>query len=216
NVMKQDIHVLFGFDMEPDVGSFTPFYKGVNEATSPLLDIFDKNDIKGTFFYTGEAAERNPTSVKEVIARGHEVGCHSLMHETVGDPLFHVPLEATLLPEEVHNRIKKATALVKRVSNKDPVSFRSPRLWGSTSVVNSLERLGYIADATYPMYFYREQVKPYYPSRDNWLEVGNSEVLQIPNFADLVMESQDGKLQRDRDQWPLFRTEGADYLMRKI
>lgn len=214
--MKQDIHVLFGFDMEPDVGSFTPFYKGVREATSPILDIFEKNDVKGTFFYTGDAAVKNPASVKEVISRGHEVGCHSLMHETVGDPLFHIPLEAALLPEEVHNRIEKATSLVKQVSNEDPVSFRSPRLWGSTSVVNSLEKLGYIADATYPMYFHRKHVKPYYPSRDNWLEAGDSKILEIPNFADLVMESDDGELQRDRDQWPLFRTEGADYLMQKV
>lgn len=214
--MNQDIHVLFGFDMEPDVGSFTPFYKGVREATSPILDIFEKNNVKGTFFYTGDAAVKNPKSVKEVIARGHEVGCHSLMHETVGDPLFHVPLETALLPEEVFNRIEKATALVKSVSEIDPISFRCPRLWGSTSVVNSLERLGYIADATYPMYFYRKQIKPYYPSRENWLEDGNSNVLQIPNFADLVMESTDGELGRDRDQWPLFRTEGAAYLMQKI
>lgn len=214
--MTQDIHVLFGFDMEPDVGSFTPFYKGVREATSPILDVFDKNNVKGTFFYTGEAAEKNPDSVREVIEKGHEVGCHSLMHETVGDPLFHIPLETSLLQEEVYNRLERATEQVKRISGVNPISFRCPRLWGSTAVVNSLEKLGYIADATYPMYFHRKQLAPYYPSRDNWLEKGDSSVLQIPNFADLVMESNDGELGRDRDQWPLFRTKGADYLIEKV
>jgi hypothetical protein len=40
-------------------------------------------------------------------------------------------------------------------------------------------------------------------------------LLEIPNFCDLAMESQD-PYNRDRDQWPLFRTEGADALLRKV
>ncbi|MGM8212885.1 polysaccharide deacetylase family protein [Virgibacillus sp. W0430] len=214
--MSKDIYVIFGFDMETDVGSFTPYYDGVKNATTPLLDIYDKKEITGTFFYTGDAAEKNPNSVKEVLARGHEVGCHSLMHETVGDPLFPIPLEISLLPEEVHNRLEKATELIEKVSGIRPTTFRSPRLWGSTSVVNSLEELGYIADASYPMYFYRERFAPYYPSRKDWTKEGNSKVLEIPNFADMVMESSDGDLGRDRDQWPLFRTHGAEYLLEKV
>lgn len=214
--MDKDIHVIFGFDMETDVGSFTPYYEGVKNATVPLLDIYEKKGITGTFFYTGDAAIKNPESVIAVLDRGHEVGCHSLMHETVGDPLFPIPLEISLLPEEVHNRLDKATQWIKEVSGVRPTTFRSPRLWGSTSVVNSLEDLGYVADASYPMYFYRNQFAPYYPSREDWTKQGDSKVLQIPNFADMKMESQDGELGRDRDQWPLFRTRGADFLMKKI
>lgn len=41
-------------------------------------------------------------------------------------------------------------------------------------------------------------------------------ILEIPNFADMTMESADFPLERDRDQWPLFRTKGARYLMDKI
>jgi hypothetical protein len=40
--------------------------------------------------------------------------------------------------------------------------------------------------------------------------------LEIPNFADMTMESQDPGLERDRDQWPLFRTEGAEEVLRRI
>ncbi len=50
-----------------------------------------------------------------------------------------------------------------------PASFRAPRLWGSTAMVNALEKLGYKADASYPLYFYRKRLFPYHPSRKNWL-----------------------------------------------
>jgi hypothetical protein len=40
-------------------------------------------------------------------------------------------------------------------------------------------------------------------------------ILEIPNFCDLTMDSQD-EYNRDRDQWPLFRTRSAKYLMNKV
>ena len=40
-------------------------------------------------------------------------------------------------------------------------------------------------------------------------------IVEIPNFADMTLESHD-KYGRDRDQWPLFRTAGAEALMGHI
>ena len=94
-------------------------------------------------------------------------------------------------------------------------SFRCPRLWGSTAVVNALEELGFTCDVSYPMYFYRQQFSPYHPDRADWTKKGDSSVLEVPNFADMTMQSKDPGLERDRDQWPLFRTEGADYILKK-
>lgn len=214
--MDDKIHVIFGFDMETDVGSFTPFYDGVKNATAPLVEMFDKKGIKGTFFYTGDAARRNPDSVELVKQSGNEVGTHSLFHETVGDELFPIPGVVPLLAEEVPFRIRKATEWVEEVLGQRPVSFRCPRLWSSTAVVNALEDLNYAVDASYPMYFYRERFVPYHPSSQNWTQEGSLNILEIPNFADMVMKSKDPGLERDRDQWPLFRTKGADALMKRV
>ncbi|BBI36336.1 polysaccharide deacetylase family protein [Cohnella abietis] len=213
---KDDIHVIFGFDMETDVGSFTPYYDGVKNATPPLIELFDKKGIKGTFYYTGDAARRNPDSVEIVKKSGNEVGCHSLFHETVGDELFPIPGVVPLLPEEVPFRIEKATEWVEQVLGHQPVSFRAPRLWGSTALLNSLEKLNYVSDASYPMYFYRERFIPYNPSKADWTKEGDMKIVEIPNFADMVMKSNDPGLERDRDQWPLFRTKGTDELMKHI
>jgi len=211
----KNFKVIFGIDVETDVGSFTPFYEGVKRGVPILVDIFSEKNIKATFFYTGEAAKENPETVKLVDKTGHEVGCHSLFHETVGDELFPIPGVKPLLPHEVQPRIELATKWIQEVLGHTPTSFRSPRLWGSTAVVNALEELGYLCDASYPMYFYRKQFEPYYPSRNDWREQGDSKILEIPNFADMAMESQDSPLERDRDQWPLFRTEGAEFLFEK-
>lgn len=206
-------YVVVGVDMETDVGSFTPYYEGVKNGTPLLLDLFDEMGIKATFFFTGDCAKENPEVVKMVAAKDHEIGCHSLYHETVGDELFPIPGVKPLLPFEVKPRIKLAKEWVEEAADVNVTSFRCPRLWGSTQVVNSLEELGFTCDVTYPMYFYREQFAPYHPSRQDWTKKGDSKVLEVPNFADMTMESNDPGLERDRDQWPLFRTKGGKYLL---
>jgi len=206
------MQVIFGLDMETDVGSWTPFYEGLQHGTPRLLHTFAEQEITGTFFFTGDAARRYPGIVREVAAAGHEVGCHSLYHETVGAPLFDIPGIYPLLDHEVQPRLALATEWVEQALGEKVTSFRCPRLFGGTAVVNALAALGYTADASYPMYFYRERLAPYHPSPADWTREGDSPVLEIPNFADMSIESHD-PFGRDRDQWPLFRTESADALM---
>lgn len=207
--------VVFGFDMETDIGSYTPFYNGVQLGTPLLLEVLKKYEIKATFFWTGHAAENNPGIVKLAKDLGHETGCHGLFHETLGDEIFPLPNNMPILPEEVEGRISRATDIVKEISGLQPLSFRCPRLWGSTKVVNILEKLGYISDASFPLYFYGEPFIPYHPSEKDWTRPGEMNILEIPNFCDLTMESQD-EYSRDRDQWPLFRTKSAKFLMGKV
>lgn len=206
--------VVLGFDMETDIGSYTPFYEGVQHGTPPILDILRKHEIKATFYWTGHAAENNADMVRTVASYGHETGCHGLFHETLGDPIFPLPSNWPILPSEVEGRLTIATGIIREVLGEAPVSFRCPRLWGSTQVVNTLEKLGYISDASFPLYFYSEPFVPYFPSRENWTQPGESKVLEIPNFCDLEMDSND-PYRRDRDQWPLFRTQSAEALMEK-
>lgn len=207
--------IIFGFDMETDIGSWTPFYTGLEHGTPRLLALMAEKGVTGTFFFVGETARRYPEIVREVAAAGHEVGCHSLYHETVGTPLFDIPGVTPLLPHEVEPRIALGTQYVEEALGEKIYSFRSPRLFGGTAVVNALEQLGYLADASYPMYFYGERLAPYHPDRQDWTREGDSRVLEIPNFADMGMVSHD-PYGRDRDQWPLFRTESAAALITHV
>lgn len=209
------VTVLFGVDMETDVGSFTPFYEGVKHGTPLLLDLFAQKGVRGTFFFTGDCAKENPGVAKMVAKSGNEVGCHSLYHETIGDELFPIPGIKPLLPFEVKPRLEICKEWVEGAAGVPVKSFRCPRLWGSTAVVNALEELGFTCDVSYPMYYYREQFAPYHPSRSDWTKKGDSSLLEVPNFADMTMKSNDPGLERDRDQWPLFRTEGGEYMVER-
>lgn len=207
--------VVFGIDMETDVGSYTPFYEGVKKGTPILLDLFAKKKVEASFFFTGDCAKKHPEAVKLVQNSGNEVGCHSMCHETVGDVLYEIPNELALLPEEVPLRLKIGNDIVADILGEQPKSFRSPRLWGSTAVVNALEDMGYIADASYPMFYYKDRLVPYHPSKEDWTEQGDMNIIEIPNFADMAMESTH-PLEMDRDQWPIFRTKGAGALMEHV
>lgn len=210
-----DISVLFGFDMETDVGSWGIHYTGVTEGTPKLLKLYEEKGVTGTFYFTGESARLHPQVVQAVKAAGHEVGTHALYHETVGDPIFEIPGVKPLLVEEVPFRLRIATEWVAEALGEQPVSWRCPRLWGSTAVCNALEELGYVSDASYPLYFYEKQLVPYHPSRENWAESGDSKLVEIPNFCDMTVDSTD-EYHRDRDQWPMFRTKSAAALMEHI
>jgi peptidoglycan/xylan/chitin deacetylase (PgdA/CDA1 family) len=210
-----DISVLFGFDMETDIGSWGIHYTGVSEGTPKLLHLYADKGITGTFYFTGESARLHPQTVQAVKGAGHEVGTHALYHETVGDPLFDIPGVKPLLPEEVPFRVRVATEWVAEALGEQPISWRSPRLWGSTAVCNALEDLGYVSDASYPLYFYEKQLVPYHPSRDDWTQSGDMKLVQIPNFCDMTIDSTD-EYHRDRDQWPIFRNKSADILMEHI
>lgn len=209
------IRVVIGIDVETDVGSWTPFYRGTEEGIPVLLDIFSREDVKVTFFFTGESVEKFPEKAGEILKAGHEVGCHSLYHETVGDELFPIPGIKPLLQEEVPLRMRKATEIIEKYTGIKPVTFRAPRLWGSTVMVNALENLGYKADATYPLFYHRKTLFPYHPDRNNWLEKGESNLLEIPVFADITKKSED-PYGRDLDQWPVFRTQGSGKLMQMV
>lgn len=207
--------VLLGFDMETDIGSWTPFYEGLTHGTPRVLELFEKQGATGTFFFTGQAAQKVPQAVQMVKTAGHEIGAHSLFHETVGDPIFPIPGITPLLPHEVKPRLELNTRWVEEAAGIRPRSFRSPRLFGSTAVCNALDELGYASDASYPMYFYEKRLTPYHPSRADWTQEGDLALVEIPNFADMTIASKDS-YGRDRDQWPLFRTESAAALLEHV
>ena len=48
-----------------------------------ILDICERNEVKGTFFILGEVAEKFPDLVKKVHSSGHEIGVHGYHHDQV-------------------------------------------------------------------------------------------------------------------------------------
>ena len=211
-------HVVISFDMETDIGSWGTTYEGVITGTPRLLEILARQGVPATFLFTADAAQTCPQAVGRVRSAGHEIGCHTLHHESLGEANADTPGLFTVLPEEIDHRLELATDAVAAVAGVRPVSFRCPRLQSSNEVLHALERLGYSVDSSYPTYFYAKQFAPYYPSREDWREAGEMRVLELPTFADFsepVPPGVDG-FWRGRDCWPKLRLEGAVRFMERI
>jgi len=50
------------------------------EITAKLLDFLDHHGIQCTVFVLGELAERNPSLIKTIAEKGHEIGFHTYRH----------------------------------------------------------------------------------------------------------------------------------------
>lgn len=50
------------------------------QHTPAILDILDQHCIKALFFLVGERAAQHPQLVREILARGHEIGNHTQTH----------------------------------------------------------------------------------------------------------------------------------------
>ena len=59
-------------------------HPSVTEALPRLLDELDAHGLTATFFVEGINCELYPDAVREIAARGHEVGVHGWRHETWG------------------------------------------------------------------------------------------------------------------------------------
>ncbi len=55
----------------------------VEQGAALALDLLDRHGVKATFFVLGWTAERHPEVVREIIRRGHEIGCHSYSHPVI-------------------------------------------------------------------------------------------------------------------------------------
>ncbi|MGB8687356.1 MAG: polysaccharide deacetylase family protein [Microcoleus sp.] len=50
------------------------------ETTAQMLDIFQQNDVKATFFWIGKSLENSPEIARRVVAQGHAIGNHTWHH----------------------------------------------------------------------------------------------------------------------------------------
>ncbi len=91
---------------------------GANFGFRRLLDVLDKFDVKSTVLTSGLMAELFPDTLKDAIARGHEVACHHW------DQSKH-PFDYTSMKEE-REAILKSVAAIERATGERPLGYMSP------------------------------------------------------------------------------------------
>ena len=87
-----------------------------NEYTERLLNTLDEYKVHATFFLVRQWVEKYPDSVRDIAARGHDVGNHSSTH----------PHMAQLSASEQLEEINSCNEAIKQLIGTEPTLFRPP------------------------------------------------------------------------------------------
>jgi peptidoglycan-N-acetylglucosamine deacetylase len=106
-----------------------------------VLKVLDDLNLKITFFIVGQDAvlEKNRQWLKMITDRGHEVGNHSFHHES----WLH-----KYTKQEINDELRHAHDAIREVTGQAPVGFRGPGFSWSNEVLEVLDEMGYIYDAS--------------------------------------------------------------------
>lgn len=88
----------------------------VVDNTLKILDLLDEFAVKATFFVLGWVAERQPSIVKEIQRRGHEISCHGYGHKLIYQ----------IGPENFRKDIRKAKKLIEDICGNSVAGYRAP------------------------------------------------------------------------------------------
>lgn len=125
-----------------------PYYQGVtdsntiafacnidwgNEHIPDMLEIFNKNKIKITFFPTGKWAEKNEEMLMEIYKNQHEIGNHGYSHADY-DKLGY---------ERNKEEIEKADNIINNILKIKPQYFAPPSGAFNDSTIKAAKDLGY-------------------------------------------------------------------------
>lgn len=106
----------------------------IPEATPWVLDTLEWHRVKATFFMVGDNARRYPHLVREVAARGHRIGNHT-MHHLQG---IKVSTSSYLQDVEQAQQYLSEAALSLKHSGGDKPLFRPPHGWLKPSQAKAL------------------------------------------------------------------------------
>ena len=126
------------------------------EGTQKILRLFEKYNIKSTFFITGYFAEREKDFVKEILDKGHEIASHGYSHWYRNNPNL-----------DLINDIKKSKHILEKITKKTIIGFRSPQLQYTEQLIKVLDQLKFKYDSSlHPAFlpgFYNNSNEPMAP-----------------------------------------------------
>ena len=142
--------VVFTVDLEPDCPPFLSGFRGVERGLPGLLDALAELGVPGTFFTTGEVAQRYPASVERVVAEGHELACHGMTHTAF----------TSLDRSTARAEIAESSAILRRFATV--TSFRAPYLRFPDEYLDLLEEHDFSVDSSHAKYklaYYRSRAR---------------------------------------------------------
>ena len=144
NIFSVDVEDYFHVEAFSDIvdrSTWESYSCRVEDNTRRILDLLDESSIRGTFFILGWVAERYPSLVRDIVARGHEPGCHSYWHRLI----------YTLKPDKFRDDTRRAKDVIEQAGGVALCGYRAPSysivarsLWA----LDVLAELGFTYDSS--------------------------------------------------------------------
>lgn len=108
----------------------------IEKEVDKLLELFDSNNVKATFFVLGFVAEQHPTLIKKIAKLGHEISSHGYGHQLVYKQT----------PKEFLEDVYKSKNLLEQLIGQPIWGYRAPS-WSITEdslwALDILDGLGF-------------------------------------------------------------------------
>lgn len=104
------------------------------DKTLGILELLDEYNIKTTFFLVDIWTQKYPELVKEIVARGHEIGNHSTSHPQMSK------LNETQIAKELNTQADNVLA----IAGVRPVLFRPPYGDYNNRVITTARAQGFV------------------------------------------------------------------------
>ncbi|MBU4350152.1 polysaccharide deacetylase family protein, partial [bacterium] len=112
-------------------------------AIPRFLELFNKYNIKATFFVIGEdlLKKENQVIIRWILGEGHEIANHTMTH--VINPSF-----SGITINEKEKEINQAEEIIREVTGFLPVGFKAPAYSIDSQTIAILEKKGYLYDSS--------------------------------------------------------------------
>jgi len=158
---------------------WSKFKPRVEENTNLILDLFDKYNVKSTFFTLGYIGEKFPDLIKKIHDEGHEIASHSYSHLDL----------RKYTKENVEDDLLKSIKILEEITRKKINGFRAPffsldkkSFWAMQIIRKYFKYDSSIFPTKTPLYGNPNAPRFLYkPSIENPIEKDeNSEITEIP------------------------------------
>lgn len=176
NAMTVDVEDYFhasAFDRVVSRSSWSTRESRVVANTERLLEVFDEHKVRGTFFVLGWVAERFPSLVRAIAARGHELASHG----------FHHQLIYMLTPAQFREDVRRAKAVIEQAGGCQVRGYRAPSFSivdASTWALDVLLEEGHTYDASiFPVQHHRYGI-PDAPRHPHLVRCESGSICELP------------------------------------
>lgn len=133
----EDYYQVSAFEDVVDRARWDEHESRVERNTRLVLDVLAARNVRGTFFTLGWVADRHPTLLREIVARGHELASHGYEHRRL----------TTLTPSQFRDDLRRTSDAIERACGVRVRGFRAPSFSvgaGNLWVFDVLREAGYL------------------------------------------------------------------------